>query len=95
MLLSLDDESGSAKQRQAVVLDGTEPDVRTAGLVALIHSAKLHRLVFPDIPGKQVAERMAEVAAGQWAAESIRAAIRDMQAAMVAVTVVTVVVAGS
>ncbi|MEW2139517.1 GPP34 family phosphoprotein [Streptomyces sp. NPDC005409] len=79
----------------AVVLGGAEPDTRTAGLIALIHSAKLHRLAFPDRPRKQVAARMEEVAAGQWAAESVRSAIRDMQAAMVAVTVLTVATAGS
>ncbi|MFJ7265012.1 GPP34 family phosphoprotein [Streptomyces globosus] len=80
---------------RAVVLDGAEPDTRTAGLIALIHSAKLHRLAFPDGHRKQVASRMEEVATGQWAAESVRAAIRDMQAAMVAVTVITVAAAGS
>ncbi|KIZ16478.1 GOLPH3/VPS74 family protein [Streptomyces natalensis] len=70
---------------QAVVLDGADPDERTAGLIALIHAAKLHRLAFPDVPRKQVADRMAEVASGQWAAESVRAAIRHMQAAVAAV----------
>ncbi|MGW6688187.1 GOLPH3/VPS74 family protein [Streptomyces sp. NPDC054961] len=74
----------------SVVLEGVEPDERTAGLVALIHSAKLHALVFPDRPRKETSARMAELAEGQWAAESVRAAIRDMQIAMAAVTVVTV-----
>ncbi|MGW5847367.1 GOLPH3/VPS74 family protein [Streptomyces sp. NPDC055254] len=73
----------------AVVLDGAEPDTRTAGLIALIHSARLHRLAFPDLPRRQVAPRLAETAAGHWASEQVRAAIRDMQAAMVAVTLVT------
>ncbi|MEJ8642703.1 GPP34 family phosphoprotein [Streptomyces sp. MS1.HAVA.3] len=80
---------------RAVVLDGVEPDTRTAGLIALIHSAKLHRLAFPDGDRKQVVSRMKEIAAGQWAAESVRAALRDMQAAMVAATVITFAAAGS
>lgn len=80
---------------RAVVLDGAEPDTRTAGLIALIHSAKLHALAFPDSQRKLVAARMAEVANGQWAAKSVRAAIRDMQAAMVAVTMVTFAAVGS
>ncbi|WP_407288322.1 GPP34 family phosphoprotein [Streptomyces sp. BP-8] len=81
-------EADSAPERelrqrlQAVVLDGAAPDERTAGLIALIHAAKLHRLAFPNVPHKQVADRMAGIAAGQWAAESVRTAIRDMQAAM-------------
>ncbi|MFI1285006.1 GPP34 family phosphoprotein [Streptomyces sp. NPDC020858] len=80
---------------RAVVLDGVEPDTRTSGLIALIHSAKLHRLAFPDGDRKQVASRMKEIAAGQWAAESVRAALRDMQAAMAAATVITLAAAGS
>ncbi|NXY94069.1 GPP34 family phosphoprotein [Streptomyces sp. BR123] len=88
-------EAELRERLRAVVLGGAEPDTRTAGLIALIHSAKLHRLAFPDSPRKQVAARMAEVVVGQWAAESVHAAIRDMQAAMVAVTVVTAATAVS
>ncbi|MFD5414528.1 GOLPH3/VPS74 family protein [Streptomyces nojiriensis] len=76
-----------------VVLGGAEPDARTAGLIALIHSAKMHRLAFPGRQPDEVTARTAEIAAGQWAAESVREAIRDMQAAMVAVTTVTVLTA--
>ncbi|MGW6570855.1 GOLPH3/VPS74 family protein [Streptomyces sp. NPDC054945] len=88
-------ESALRDRLRAVVLDGAEPDERTAGLIALIHSAKLHRLAFPDRQPDEVTARMAELAAGRWAAESVRAAIRDMQAAMVTVTVVTVLTATS
>ncbi|MFD5747675.1 GPP34 family phosphoprotein [Streptomyces sp. NPDC127033] len=35
-------------QLDAVVLHGEIPDERTASLAALLHGAKLHRLVFPD-----------------------------------------------
>ncbi|MGW7464444.1 GOLPH3/VPS74 family protein [Streptomyces xantholiticus] len=73
----------------AVVLEGSDPDDRTAGLVALIHSAKLHRIAFPGVPRKKLSARMSAVSEGQWAGESLRKAIRDMQAAMVAVTVAT------
>ncbi|MFH8574288.1 GPP34 family phosphoprotein [Streptomyces sp. NPDC017993] len=88
-------EAELRERLRAVVLDGAEPDTRTAGLIALIHSAKLHRLAFPDSPRKEVTARMAQVADGQWAAESVHAAIRDMQAAMAAVIVVTAATAGS
>ncbi|MBT2470173.1 GPP34 family phosphoprotein [Streptomyces sp. ISL-66] len=73
----------------SVVLKGAEPDERTAGLIALIHSAKLHALAFPGHPSEETSARMAEIADGQWAAESVRAAIRDMRMAMAAVTVAT------
>lgn len=73
----------------AVVLDGAEPELRTAALIALLHSAKLHRLAFPDLPRKQVQPRFAEIAAGDWAAESVGEAIRNMQATMAAVIAAT------
>ncbi|MEV3990480.1 GPP34 family phosphoprotein [Streptomyces sp. NPDC049837] len=73
----------------SVVLHGTEPDDRTGGLIALLHAAKLYRLAFPELPRKQVQARMAELAEGQWAGDGVREAIRNMQAAMVAITVVT------
>ncbi|MFE9931071.1 GPP34 family phosphoprotein [Streptomyces sp. NPDC005533] len=83
-------ERALRERLRAVVIDGAEPDEPTAGLIALIHSTGLHRLAFPDRRRAEVAPRTAEIAAGEWAAESVRAAIRDVQAAMVAVTAVTV-----
>lgn len=88
-------ERALRERLREVVLEGAEPDERTAGLIALIHSAKLHRLAFPDRQRDEVTARMTEIAAGRWAAESVRAAIRDMQAAMLTVTVVTVLTATS
>ncbi|MEU7601402.1 GPP34 family phosphoprotein [Streptomyces sp. NPDC041003] len=83
-------ERALRERLHAVVIDGAEPDGRTAGLIALIHSTGLHRLAFPGRRREAVAPRTAEIAAGQWAADSVRTAIRDVQAAMVAVTAVTV-----
>ncbi|MEU7135963.1 GPP34 family phosphoprotein [Streptomyces sp. NPDC046261] len=88
-------EAELRERLRAVVLGGAEPDTRTAGLIGLIHSAKLHRLAFPDGPRRQIASRMAEVAAGQWAAASVRAAIRDMQAAISAAAAAGAAAAGS
>ncbi|MFF9500862.1 GPP34 family phosphoprotein [Streptomyces sp. NPDC014656] len=78
---------------RAVVLDGADPDERTAGLIALVHGAGLHRLAFPGEPRKEVAARMEKAAEGQWAGEGVREAIRDMGAVMAAVTVATIVAA--
>ncbi|MEV8001933.1 GPP34 family phosphoprotein [Streptomyces sp. CACIS-1.16CA] len=74
----------------AVVLGGAEPDARTSALVALVHATGMHRQAFPDLPKKQVAPRMAEIAEGHWVGVSVGEAIRDLQAAISAVTVVTV-----
>ncbi|MEU7075813.1 GPP34 family phosphoprotein [Streptomyces narbonensis] len=77
---------------RSVYAEGPTHHARTTGLLALIHGAKLHRLAYPDVPRKEVEARLEELTSGQWAAESVRRAIRDMQAAMVAVTAATVVV---
>ncbi|MET9726961.1 GOLPH3/VPS74 family protein [Streptomyces zaomyceticus] len=76
---------------QTVLRDGPTHHARTTGLLALIHGAKLHRLAFPGVPRKELVPRLEELTAGQWAAEGVRRAIRDMQAAMLAVTAATMV----
>ncbi|SDL18702.1 GOLPH3/VPS74 family protein [Streptomyces indicus] len=86
-------ETELRERLRAVVLEGAEPDVRTAGLVSLIHGAGLHTVAFPGQRKKELAPRMEEVADGQWAGESVRAAIRDMTAVMVAITAATVATA--
>ncbi|MCX5403451.1 GPP34 family phosphoprotein [Streptomyces sp. NBC_00335] len=75
----------------SAVSKGAEPDERTASLITVIHAAGLHALAFPGAPRKEITARTAAIADGQWAAESIRAAIRDMQMAMAVITVATVV----
>ncbi|MFC7976588.1 GPP34 family phosphoprotein [Streptomyces cinereoruber] len=74
---------------EEAVLRRAEPEDRTVGLVALLHGAKLHRLAFPGLPSREVVPRMREISEGQWAGESVRKAIREMQSAMTAVALVT------
>ncbi|MGW7056141.1 GOLPH3/VPS74 family protein [Streptomyces sp. NPDC054887] len=76
----------------ATVVQGAAPDDRTAGLVALVHAANLHRLAFPDVPRNEIRPRMEKIADGQWAGDSVREAIRNMRAAMAAVTAATAAV---
>ncbi|MEW2135062.1 GPP34 family phosphoprotein [Streptomyces sp. NPDC005409] len=82
-------ERALRQRLSAAVLGDAEPDERTAGLIALLHSAGLHQLAFPGRAPGTVAPRMAETAAGQWAAEGVRAAVRDVQAAMATVAAAT------
>ncbi|MGP3976352.1 GOLPH3/VPS74 family protein [Streptomyces sp. 8N114] len=72
-----------------VVRYGAEPDERTTGLIALLHAARLHEVAFPGVPRKQVAPRMEAIAEGQWVTEDIRAAIKNMEAVLVAVMTAT------
>ncbi|MFI5765445.1 GPP34 family phosphoprotein [Streptomyces sp. NPDC051563] len=79
----------------AAVVEGAEPDERTASLIAVIHAAGLHGLAFPGSPRKEITARTEAIADGQWAAGSIRTAIRDMQMAMAAVAVATTTAAAT
>ncbi len=73
-----------------VVMEGADPDERTAALVALLHGARLRGLAFPQREGrKQIEARMAEIADGQWVQPAVRRAIDQAQAAMMAVMVAT------
>jgi hypothetical protein len=64
-----------------VVLDGSEPDERTAGLVTVIGAAKLERRIFPDADRRAVQRRMKEIADAPWAARAVRKAIEAVHAA--------------
>lgn len=76
------------RQRLAdVVLDGADPDERTAALVALLHGARLHRLVFAKRDRRVVDRRMAEIADGQWVQPAVRRAIDEATAVLTAVVV--------
>lgn len=73
-----------------VVIDGADPDERTAALVALLHGARLRGLAFPQREGrKQIEARMAEIAEGQWVQPAVRRAIDQAHAAMTAIIVAT------
>ncbi|MEV5883675.1 GPP34 family phosphoprotein [Streptomyces sp. NPDC052020] len=77
----------------AVVLEGERPDDRTTGLVALLDAAELHRIAFPGLSRKELAERvkprMAEIAEGHRVGDSLREAIRSMRTVMMVVASTT------
>src|SRR5437762_3234799 len=43
------------------------------------------RRLFPDVPRRQLRARLAEISRGNWASAAVTAAVRDVQAAMIAV----------
>jgi hypothetical protein len=75
-----------------VLVDGSEPDPRTAALVALLHAIdRPHKTVAHEgVSDREVKKRAKEVAEGQWAAKAVKdavaAAMAATTAAMVAVT---------
>ncbi|MGY0018379.1 GOLPH3/VPS74 family protein [Streptomyces sp. cg35] len=65
------------------VVQGAEPDERTAALITLIHHGDLHGIAFPDADSAAVKRRCAEVAEAHWARPALRALV-DAVAASVA-----------
>lgn len=64
-----------------VVLNGEQPDARTCGLIALLHSSQLHRIAFPYLSPAEVKPRMERISQGEWAGDVVRQAIRAAAAA--------------
>lgn len=75
-------EAALRQRLEAVVLRGDTPDERTAGLVALLHGAKLRRLAFPEADARAVESRMEAIARGQWAAPAVRQVVVAAEAAL-------------
>jgi hypothetical protein len=81
--------------RVEAAVDSAGPvDPRTAALCSLIVSIGLERRLFPD-RARAARRRLTEIAKGDWAGEAVRAAVRDVQAAMAATAVMAAVAAGS
>ncbi|WP_236579883.1 GOLPH3/VPS74 family protein [Streptomyces sp. HM190] len=76
----------------AVVLEGSEPDHRTAALITLLHHADLRELAFPDLDEEQsaaVERRMTEIAERHWADPALRRMAETAAATSAALTAVT------
>lgn len=64
---------------------GTQPDERTAALIALLHAVNAVPKVITDAPDKRALRRRAkQIAESEWAAEAVRGAVQAVQAAAMA-----------
>lgn len=81
----------------AALLDGAQPDQRTAALIALLHAVdRAHKTVErTGVPARQIKKRAKEIADGDWAAGAVRDAVAAAQAAMMAAVMVSTTVATS
>ncbi|MBU7597146.1 GPP34 family phosphoprotein [Streptomyces sp. P38-E01] len=67
-----------------VVLGGYHPDARIGGLIALLHTTKLHKIAFPGHRPRDLKPRMKEISEGNWAAAEVKQAIAAAAAAVAA-----------
>lgn len=69
---------------------GTQPDDRTAALIALLHALNVVPKVVADSVDKKALKRRAkEIAESAWAADAVRQAVQAVQAALTAAIVVS------
>lgn len=86
-------ESALRGRLAKVVLEGAEPDPRTAALISLLHHGDLHTLVFPDADSEEspARRRMAEIAEHHWADPALRRMAETAAATAAALTAATMV----
>jgi hypothetical protein len=78
------------------LLHGQSPDEETGPLIGLLSAGDLVKLVVDRPDRRRAKKRAAEIAKGDWASESVRAAIQSAHAAMTAAVVASgAVAAGS
>ncbi|WP_026912169.1 GOLPH3/VPS74 family protein [Patulibacter minatonensis] len=66
----------------AALLDGADPDERTAALIGLVQAIDQITKVVPTDDKKALKRRAEEIADGPWAAEAVRSAVADVQVAV-------------
>lgn len=83
-------EADMRRQVTEVLVRQTAPDPRSAALIALAHALRSeHRIVDVRESGlskRQLRDRAAEIARGNWASEAVRRSIDEMMAAVIAAT---------
>jgi len=79
-------EAEVRQRLQASLVDGREPDPRTAALAALLAAVdRAHKVVERgEVPAKTVKKRAKEVGEGHWASDAVRASVQASQAAVMA-----------
>ena len=89
--LDMQREDDVRRHLTAALVQGAQPDERTAALVALLSAIdKAHKVVEHEgMPAKEVRRRAKEIAEGAWAAKAVRDAINASIAAVAAVATTT------
>jgi hypothetical protein len=68
---------------RAAIVDGAEPDERTAALVALVWACSLDRVVLPDkTERKQAKARIKEITENQAVGKAVSAIVKEIEAAI-------------
>ncbi|WP_199701858.1 GOLPH3/VPS74 family protein [Jiangella rhizosphaerae] len=80
-------EAAVRQRLQDVLVTGLEPDPRTAALVSLLLAVDGLRKAVPSDDRRAVKRRAKEISEGAWAADAVKKAVQEVQAAVTAAIV--------
>lgn len=80
---------------RAVLVDGAEPDERTAPLIALLSAVDAVGQVVAKHERKDAKQRAEQIAEGNWASAATKKAVEELTAAIVVAVTIPAVVAGT
>nr|WP_246401531.1 GPP34 family phosphoprotein [Jiangella mangrovi] len=80
-------EAGVRQRLHDVLVTGLEPDPRTAALVSLLLAVDGVNKVVPSDDRRAVKRRAKEISEGAWAADAVKRAVQEVQAAVTAAIV--------
>ncbi|MQA85296.1 MAG: GPP34 family phosphoprotein [Streptosporangiales bacterium] len=75
-------ETETRGRLRSVLVEGADPDPRTAALVSLLRAADMVKKLFPDADRGAIKRRAKEVSEGEWAGAAVRKAVESVNAAV-------------
>ncbi|RDI42011.1 GOLPH3/VPS74 family protein [Nocardia mexicana] len=73
------------RQVRAAVVEGAEPDDRTAALVSILHAVDMLPKLFPDADKRAVKRRGKAISESNWGGAAVRKAVQEVHAVTAAV----------
>lgn len=72
--------------------EAVQADAVLAAALAILHAVEALPKVFPDLPQEQLIAAGSALAADDWASETVRTSLKELEDAMAAIMVTTVIV---
>lgn len=88
-------ERGVRRDLEQVLVDGLDPNPRTAALISLLSAVDAAAKAFPDADRKAIRKRAKDIAEEEWAGAAVRKAVDAINSAVFVAVMVPAMTAGS
>jgi len=88
-------ERGVRHELSGVLIEGLDPNPRTAALISLLSAVDAVAKAFPDADRKAIRKRAKDIAEKEWAGAAVRKAVDAINAAVFVAVMVPAIAAGS